>query len=143
MNDAHRSPSAEALDALIAAQPPRQVIVYQDESGAFCVIVPSLPGCFTSGDTLEEALAMAGDAMACWLDAVDRDGEGLPASDPPIHVASVKPQFLEDRTDRFRKSPEQVAADRADDARMMREIDAELAVEAEAIAQAVAETAAA
>ena len=119
----------QALDDLIAAQPPRQVIVYQDEDGAFCAMVPSLPGCFTNGDTLEEALAMAGDAMACWLDAFGRDGEEMPAADPPVHVAAVKPQFLEDRTDRFRKSPEQSAKDRAEDERMMREIDAELAAE--------------
>ena len=121
-----------ALDRLIAAQPPRQAIVYRDENGAFCVTVPSLPGCFTCGDTLEEALAMAGDAMACWIDAADRDGEDIPPEPHGVHVANVRPQFLEDRTDQFRKTPEQSAKDRAADERMIREVRAELAAEAAA-----------
>ena len=125
-----------ALDRLIAAQPPRQVVVYRDETDAFCVIVPSLPGCFTTGDTLEEALAMAGDAMACWIDANDRDGDPIPPETRGVHIANVRPQFLEDRTDQFRKSPEQSAKDRTADERMMREIDAELAAEKAAAATA-------
>ena len=125
-----------ALDRLVAAQPPRQVVVYRDETDAYCVIVPSLPGCVTCGDTLEEALAMAGDAMACWIDATDQAGEDVNPPDPPVHLAAVRPQFLEDRTDEFRKTPEQSAKDRAADERMMREIDAELAAEAAATAAA-------
>lgn len=28
----------------------------QEEDGGFCVNVPSLPGCFSQGDTFEEAM---------------------------------------------------------------------------------------
>lgn len=38
------------------------------ESGGYTVTVPSLPGVFTHGETVEEALAMARDAIACFLE---------------------------------------------------------------------------
>lgn len=42
----------------------RQVILIPDkESGGYVVEVPSLPGCRTQGDTIEEALANAQEAI--------------------------------------------------------------------------------
>lgn len=38
------------------------------ESGGYTVTVPALPGCFTHGETVEEALEMARDAIACYLE---------------------------------------------------------------------------
>jgi predicted RNase H-like HicB family nuclease len=35
-----------------------------DETTAYGVVVPDLPGCFSAGDTLDEALMAAGDAAA-------------------------------------------------------------------------------
>jgi antitoxin HicB len=40
--------------------------------------VPSLPGIATQGDTLEEALAMARDAIALYLEDLVADGEPTP-----------------------------------------------------------------
>jgi predicted RNase H-like HicB family nuclease len=34
----------------------RQVILIEDEDGGFVVEVPSLPGCYSQGDTVDEAL---------------------------------------------------------------------------------------
>ena len=34
---------------------------------AFGVVVPDLPGCFSSGDTLEEAIDNANEAAKLWL----------------------------------------------------------------------------
>jgi predicted RNase H-like HicB family nuclease len=36
----------------------------KDEAGGFAVHVPALPGCHTEGDTRDEAIAMAQDAIA-------------------------------------------------------------------------------
>jgi predicted RNase H-like HicB family nuclease len=41
------------------------------ESGGYTVTVPALPGCITHGDTVEEALEMARDAIACYLELPD------------------------------------------------------------------------
>lgn len=41
------------------------IILEQDtEVGSYAVLVPALPGCQTMGDTIEECIAMARDAIA-------------------------------------------------------------------------------
>jgi len=54
------------------------VAITQDENGAFCVEVPDLEGCFTFGDTLEEALVHARDAIAVWLMEFLEEGKAYP-----------------------------------------------------------------
>lgn len=45
---------------------------------AFGVVVPDLPGCFSAGDTLEEALANAEEAIAAWMEAELDAGRSIP-----------------------------------------------------------------
>ncbi|WP_428396269.1 type II toxin-antitoxin system HicB family antitoxin [Lichenicoccus sp.] len=49
------------------------------ETTAFGVAFPDLPGCFSAGDTLDEALAGAEEAAAAWIDAALDAGEPIPA----------------------------------------------------------------
>ncbi len=49
------------------------------DTTAFGVIVPDLPGCFSAGDTLDEALAGAEEAAAAWIDAALDAGSAIPA----------------------------------------------------------------
>jgi predicted RNase H-like HicB family nuclease len=49
------------------------------ESTAFGVVVPDLPGCFSAGDTLDDAFAGAEEAAAAWIDAALDAGEAIPA----------------------------------------------------------------
>ena len=45
-------------------------------SHAYGVVVPDLPGCFSAGDTLDEAIDNAKEAIELWLDdALDDDGD--------------------------------------------------------------------
>ena len=37
------------------------------ETEAFGVVVPDLPGCFSAGDTMEEAMAKTEEAIAAWI----------------------------------------------------------------------------
>ena len=46
------------------------------------VTCPSLPGLVTEGDTLEEARAMAVDAIRGYLEALAKDGLPIPPEDP-------------------------------------------------------------
>ena len=39
-----------------------------DRKRAWGVVVPDLPGCFSAGDSLDEALANAPDAIVAWMD---------------------------------------------------------------------------
>jgi predicted RNase H-like HicB family nuclease len=48
------------------------------ETIAFGVVVPDLPGCFSAGDTLDDAISAAEEAAAAWIDAALDAGEAIP-----------------------------------------------------------------
>ncbi len=48
------------------------------DEGGYTVTVPELPGCVTEGDTLEEALEMAKDAIKGWLHVAVQSGDPIP-----------------------------------------------------------------
>jgi predicted RNase H-like HicB family nuclease len=50
-----------------------------DEKTAFGVVVPDLPGCFSAGDTIDEAIANAKEAIDLWIEAALDDGAEIPA----------------------------------------------------------------
>jgi predicted RNase H-like HicB family nuclease len=45
---------------------------------AFGVVVPDLPGCFSAGDTLEEAMAMTEEAIVAWIETAIDAGQDIP-----------------------------------------------------------------
>ena len=64
----------------------RQVILIPDlEDGGYTVEVPSLPGCISEGDTVEEALDNIRDAIRGYVELLEEDG--LPV--PPENEHSV------------------------------------------------------
>jgi len=80
---------------------------------AFGVVFPDLPGCFSAGDTLDEAMEAAEEAVASWLDAMLDAGAPIPAAssldavraNPQFAgwifaVVSVNPDLLDDSTER-------------------------------------------
>ena len=82
-------------------------------STAYGVVVPDLPGCFSAGDTLEEALAAVEEAAAAWIDAALDAGEAVPPPssldalrDNPDYrdwafgVVTVSPSLLDDSIER-------------------------------------------
>jgi predicted RNase H-like HicB family nuclease len=83
------------------------------ETTAFGVVVPDLPGCFSAGDTLDEAIANAEEAAAAWIDAALDAGHPIPAPSPAdrirarpefdgwiLGVVVVDPAALDDRVER-------------------------------------------
>ena len=50
-----------------------------DDATAFGVVVPDLPGCFSAGDTLEEAYANAAEAIELWVETTLETGGTIPA----------------------------------------------------------------
>jgi antitoxin HicB len=53
----------------------RQVILFPDEKGGFVVEVPSLPGCYSQGETVEEARANIKEAIELHVEGLIADGE--------------------------------------------------------------------
>jgi predicted RNase H-like HicB family nuclease len=61
----------------------RQVLIYPDtEDGGWVCEVPSLPGCVAHGDTKEQAIEDARDAIQTWIDAAEQLGRDVP--DDPL-----------------------------------------------------------
>ena len=52
--------------------------MYKEKDGGYSVEVPDLQGCYTQGDTLEEALEMAQDAALGWILTSIEDDEEIP-----------------------------------------------------------------
>ncbi len=57
------------------------VVIHKDPGSDFSVAVPDLPGCFSAGDTIEEAIAMVQEAIELHLEGMLADGEPLPNID--------------------------------------------------------------
>lgn len=55
-----------------------EVVLQPEEAGGFSVSVPALPGCHTQGETREEALEMARDAIEGYLEVLADEGRPLP-----------------------------------------------------------------
>jgi predicted RNase H-like HicB family nuclease len=55
-----------------------RVLIEQDEDGVFVAEVPSLPGCITQGQTREEALANVKEAIAGYLESLQKHDEPIP-----------------------------------------------------------------
>ena len=84
-----------------------------DETTAFGVMVPDLPGCFSAGDTLDEAITNAEEAVAAWIDATLDSGGAIPAPSSlealrqspkfdgwSFGVVTIDPAVLDDRVER-------------------------------------------
>ena len=56
-----------------------QVLLTPEEDGGYSVEVPDLPGCFTYGDTYEEAALMAADAARTYVASLLKHGDEVPA----------------------------------------------------------------
>ena len=54
------------------------VVIHKDMGTGYGVTVPDLPGCFSAGDTLEEAIESAQEAIACHIEGLLLDGEPVP-----------------------------------------------------------------
>lgn len=60
-----------------------------DDGHAFGVVVPDLPGCFSAGDTMDEAIDNAREAIEFWLETVIDAGDAVPEAKPIAeHIAT-------------------------------------------------------
>lgn len=68
------------------------VVLHTDDGIRYGVTVPDMPGCFSAGDTLDEALASVAEAMDLHLEGMTEDGGDVPQ---PGTVAShhANPDF--------------------------------------------------
>jgi len=54
-----------------------RIVLRPEPEGGYTVIVPSLPGCITYGESIEEAQKMASDAIKAYLKSLKKHGEKI------------------------------------------------------------------
>lgn len=83
-----------------------------DENTAWSVVVPDLPGCFSAGDTLDEAMVAVEEAAAAWIDAALDEGKAIPTPSTVqeasvgypgwiVAFVNVDPALLDDTVERI------------------------------------------
>jgi predicted RNase H-like HicB family nuclease len=55
-------------------------LVHKDEGTSYGVSFPDVPGCISAGDTFEEAIGNASEALAGHFAAMRADGETIPVA---------------------------------------------------------------
>ncbi len=68
----------------------RQVVLIPIDDGGYIAEVPSLPGCYSQGETIEETLANIKEAIELHIESLTAHGEEVPDDVPaPVIVESV------------------------------------------------------
>jgi predicted RNase H-like HicB family nuclease len=70
------------------------VVIHKDPDSDYGVSVPDLPGCFSAGSTITEAIAMAQEAAECHIEGLLLDSDPAP-SPSDIEVHKDNPDFAD------------------------------------------------
>jgi len=74
------------------------VYIEQAEEGGYIVSCPTLPGCVTQGETLQEALDMIKDAIEGYIASLKKHGEPIPEGVEEgverVEVVSIRANYL-------------------------------------------------
>lgn len=55
-----------------------KIHLHKEVEGGYMATVPILPGCITQGDTVDEAIAMAKEAIELYIEELKERGEHIP-----------------------------------------------------------------
>jgi predicted RNase H-like HicB family nuclease len=61
-----------------------RILLRKEPEEGYTVIVPSLPGCVTYGETIEEAIVMAREAIELYLESLREHGEEIPTEEATL-----------------------------------------------------------
>ena len=68
------------------------IAIHKDSDSDYSVAVPDLPGCFSAGCTMEEAIDMAKEAAECHIEGLLIDSEPVPGPSD-IETHKDNPEF--------------------------------------------------
>lgn len=66
------------------------IVLHREDDGGYHALCPALPGCHSQGDTLDEAVSNAREAIEVYLESLAAHHEPIPTEDiyiRPIEVA--------------------------------------------------------
>jgi Uncharacterized conserved protein len=58
-----------------------RILLRKEPEGGYTVTVPSLPGCVTYGNNIEEAIEMAKEAIELYIESLKEHGEEIPTEE--------------------------------------------------------------
>jgi predicted RNase H-like HicB family nuclease len=65
------------------------VVVHMAEEGGRWVEVPALPGCYSQGESVDEALANVRGAIGLYLDTLREEGHDVPKDEDVVFKVAV------------------------------------------------------
>ena len=66
------------------------VVIHKNNASDFGVTIPDLPGCFSAGSSMVEALQQAKEAIECHLEGLLLDDEALPMPTKDLYSVGQK-----------------------------------------------------
>lgn len=63
------------------------------EEGGYVVTVPALEGCITEGDSIEEAIRNAREAIQGYIESLEEAGEEIPEESLPPQLITIDVQL--------------------------------------------------
>ena len=58
-----------------------RILLRREPEGGYTVTVPTLPGCVTFGETVDEAITMAREAIELYIEDLQEKGEEIPTTE--------------------------------------------------------------
>jgi len=65
------------------------VVVHEAEEGGYWIEVPALPECYSQGESIDECLANAREAIGLFLEALQEEGTPFPKDEEVVFKVQV------------------------------------------------------
>ncbi len=68
-----------------------KVLLHPEVDGGYSVSVPAMPGCYSQGETVDEAIANIREAAELWIEVqVERAAEEARLESPPVQFQEIE-----------------------------------------------------
>ena len=61
-----------------------RILLHKEPEGGYTVTVPTLPGCVSFGETVEESIKMAKEAIELYIESLTEHGEEIPTEEDTL-----------------------------------------------------------
>jgi antitoxin HicB len=71
-----------------------KILLKKEPEGGFTVLVPSLPGCITYGDTVDESISNAKEAIELYIESLQAHGEEIPTEENMLEYTLTVKEYV-------------------------------------------------
>ena len=71
-----------------------RILLNKEHEGGYTVNFPALPGCITYGETIDESITMAKEAIGLYLESLVEHGENIPSEENTFEYHLTKDLFI-------------------------------------------------